>query len=414
MMKKIAIWMVALVCLVSCGDDTPTPERKKRVDIPLSKSEEVLVANNNDFAFNLFRKVAEQKQAKQNTFISPLSVTVAFSMLLNGADGETKDEIREVLGYDGMQLDEINDFYQKILEAAVDIDPQVEVAMANSIWVQNGFPVLAPFVDVNKAYYQAEVKNVDFGQSQTLDQMNRWVSQQTKGIIGKMFEPRDLQNSIIYLVNALYFKGEWSTPFEKKDTKDEPFYNIDGSETKVPMMHKTRGGFYAQNEDYALTALPYGNGAFEMFFVLPNEGVDIDKVIDGLTFDAWQECMNNYGGYCTVKLKLPRFKTGYDFQLNDILQDLGMKTAFDSQQADFSLLSQYDVYLTKAMQKAHIEVDEKGTEAVASTAVGGEVMDPGPPRPEDIMEFYIDRPFLYFIREISTGTIFFMGQIDKM
>jgi len=412
-MKKMTMMMLVVICLISCNNesDTPEPKRKQREDIPLTRAEEKIVANNNDFAFNLFRKITETNKQDHNLFISPLSVTVAFSMLNNGAASITKDEIQEALGYKDLTLDEINEFYKKILKAAVDIDPQINVSMANSIWIRNGFSVLTPFTDVNKNSYDAEVRNIDFSQPQALHEINQWVSAKTNGIIPQMLD-RIEPEQVMFLINALYFKGEWSDPFKKNATHDEVFKNGDGSTTIVPMMNKSMQGVYAGTDEYSLTMLPYGNGAFQMIFILPDEGVELSSVVADLTDSSWQECLQQNGVPCTVKLKLPRFKTNYNIELNDILKALGMQSAFD-RQADFSLISNDPIYITLAQQKAQIEVNEEGTEAVASTVVGGLVTSPGPP-PGGIAEFYMDRPFMYFIREISTNTVFFMGKIEQM
>jgi len=412
-MKKMVILMMACMCLISCSndDDGPSPKRKDRVDIPLTRGEEQIVTSNNEFAFNLFHKIAA-KEKNANPFISPLSVNIAFSMLDNGATGITKKEIEDVLGYKDCTMEEINAFYKKILDASVDIDPQVKVSMANSIWVNNGFPVLPSFTDVNKKSYDAEVKNLDFSQYETLSQINQWVSGRTNGLIPKMLDRLE-PHEVIYLINALYFKGEWFSPFQKSSTKDEYFTNLDGSKTKVPMMNRSMSGVFGGNERYSITALPYGNGAFQMVFVLPDEGVELASVIPDINDSSWQDCMLRQGVDCTIKLKMPRFKISYSIKMNEILKDMGMRSAFDSKDAEFSQLSNVPIYITTALQRAQIEVNEEGTEAAASTAVGGMVTSPGPPS-GGVAEFYMDRPFMYFIREISTGTIFFMGKIDKM
>jgi len=411
-MKKIIGMMMALLCLFSCDNDgIDGPKRKERVDIPLTKAEEGVVARNNNFAFDLFREIAK-KESNTNTFISPLSVTAVFSILNNGANGLTQEEIQEVLGYQDLSVEEINDFYLKILEAAVDIDPQVEVTLANSIWIREGFPVLEPFIQVNKKYYQAEVRNIDFSHQNAAGQINQWVSGKTNGRIPKMIDQLD-PSAIMHLINALYFNGEWEEPFDKSSTKDELFTNKDGSQINAPLMYQATYNAYATNEEYALTSLYYGNRAFEMVFLLPHEGVELSSVIAGLTNDSWQECLRLHNMPCKVKLKLPRFKVEYNVELNDVLKELGIKSAFKGD-ADFSAISNQSLFVSRSFQKTYIEVNEKGTEAAANTDAEMMLTSPGPRPEQSVAEFYMNRPFLYFLRETSTGTIFFMGKIEHL
>lgn len=411
-MKKVVGIMMALLCLLSCDNDgIDGPKRKERVDIPLTKAEEEVVARNNDFAFALFKDIV-QKESKANTFISPLSVTAVFSMLNNGANGLTQEEIQKVLGYDGFSAEEINDFYLKILEAAVDIDPQVEVTLANSIWIAEGFPVLAPFIQVNKQYYQADVRNIDFSHPKAAGQINQWVSGKTNGKIPEMIDRLDA-SAIMHLINALYFNGEWEEPFEKSSTKDELFTNKDGSQAKVPLMYQMTHNVYAANDEYALTSLYYGNRAFEMVFILPHEGIELSSVIAGLTNDSWRECLLLHSMPAKVKLKLPRFKVEYNIELNDVLKELGIRSAFNGA-ADFSAISNQPLFVSRVFQKTYIEVNEKGTEAAASTDGEMMVSSPGPLPELTVTEFYMNRPFLYFLRETSTGTVFFMGKIEHL
>lgn len=411
-MKKIVGMMLVLLCFFSCDhNEMDGPKRKERVDILLTKAEEEVVARNNDFAFELFKKIT-QKEDHTNIFISPLSVTALFSMLNNGANGVTQEEIEEVLGYKGLNKEEINDFYLKILEAAVDIDPQVEVMLANSIWIQEGFPVLTPFLQVNKTYYQADVRNINFSHPKAAGEINQWVSGKTNGKIPKMIDRLDA-SAVMHLINALYFNGEWEEPFEKSSTKEELFTNSDGSHAKVPLMFQSTHNTYAANDEYALTSLYYGNRAFQMVFLLPHEGIELSSVLAGLTDDSWQECLRLNQRACEIKLKLPRFKTESHIELNDVLMALGIKSAFDGN-ADFSSLSNQSLFVSRAFQKTYIEVNEKGTEAAAST--DGEMLmtSPGALPETRVVEFYMNRPFLYFLRETSTGTIFFMGKMTHL
>lgn len=408
-MKKLVVMMVSLLCLSACQSEDITPGKKERVDIPLTKSEVEMVSGGNDFAFNLFRKIDDSQTQPVNTFISPISVSYAFSMLNNGANGVTRKEIQQVLGNEGFTPEEVNAFCKKMMVASRDLDPQVTVETANSVWLRNNLPVLSPFTDACKQSFNAEVKNVDFAQSQTLDQINRWASDKTHGKIPFILNKLN-PDAVFYLMNALYFKGDWKEPFDKKLTKNESFTNADGNVSSVPMMNNTLTTLYFENDTYSMVYLPYGNSAFNMMVLLPHKEVTVSSVLSGLNDHSWQEMLKRPQGY-QVRLKLPRFQASYEIELNEILDDLGMHSAFDASVADFSLLSSSSSFLSLALQKAVVQVNEEGTEAAAVTVVGGDLMSPGPRPTKD---FYVDRPFIYIIQEISTGAIFFMGAIQRL
>lgn len=411
-MKKLVFALFVLCAFASCDNGDDVPRKKDRTDIPLTKSEQALADAGNDFAFSLFRQVSSSHAQPANIILSPISVNYMMSMLNNGAAGKTEEEIARTLGFEGAQPDEINAYNQKMLVASADIDPQVTVHTANSIWVRNGLNVLPAFREANESYYKAIVRNLDFSKPDALKQINDWTSKNTDGRIPKILDKIN-PNACIYLLNAIAFRGEWSTPFEISNTKKDIFTDAQGREQEVQMMNASFSGVVCEHEKYRMLSRSYGNGAFSMSILLPDEGVTNAEVIASLTGESWRLLPGNRNGY-QIHLKLPRFSTSYDIELNDVLQALGITSAFSAVDADFSKLSQASIFLSRALQKARIEVDEEGTKAEAVTLGEGWVSSPGP-RPEmQKMDFFVNRPFIYLISEYSTGAIYFIGEINRI
>ncbi|MDL2208118.1 serpin family protein [Parabacteroides sp. OttesenSCG-928-O15] len=425
-MKKISLLVFVFCMFIACGDvavkedveidkteeeTKETKETKERVDIELTKAEREMVNYNNEFAFEFFKKVHEVEKGEGNTFVSPLSLTLAFSMLNNGAAGETQKEIEETLGFAAYTTEEINDFYQKLMEASAEIDPLVTVETANSIWAHTGFPILQPFIDVNKKYYKAEIRNEDFALPATVDKINQWVSDKTHEKITDIIKELD-PDARVALINALYFLGQWDLPFDKNNTQKEAFTNYDGTKTEVDMMNKVlEKAMYDNYGDYEALSLPYGNGAFYMQVVLPKKGKTISDILASVDKRDFVH-PNGPVSVREVFLKLPKFKSEYEIDLNEIMYDLGIKKAFGD--ADFSLLSNSQLAIGLVKQKAIIEVDEAGSEAAAATTiVMVQTSEFGDETPTGPVKFHVDRPFLYMIREFSTGTIFFMGEVNE-
>lgn len=365
-------------------------------EIELTDGERQLIASNNDFAFNLFRKA----RGEESKVLSPLSITYALGMLNNGAAGQTQQEINQTLGFGEAGADAINAFCQKMLREAETLDEKTKSLIANTIFVNEGlgYSLQDDFIQKANDYYNAQPQNRDFNDGETVDVINQWASDHTEGMIPtvlnkQMFDPF----AASYLLNALYFKGMWSEPFDVTETKDELF----GRNETVPMMHKPYSETfeYADNDLYQAVNLPYGNGAYQMSIFLPREGKTIGDVLDALNGNNWQV----KGAMYKVDLKLPRFETDTNQDLVKIMSDLGMSTAF-TYDADFPYFCNVPVFISQMFQVAKIKLDEQGTEAAAVTVISGATsITPS-------AKFYANRPFLYIISEQSTGAIFFIGQ----
>ena len=366
-------------------------------EIELVEGEQELINSNNDFAFNLFRKARGDK----SKILSPLSITFALGMLNNGADGQTLKEINQTLGFGDAGADAINTFCQKMLKESNTLDEKTKALIANTIFVNEGFGyrLQEGFVDKVNAYYDAQPQNRDFDDGETMDVINQWASDHTMGMIPRVLD-EDTFNplAVSYLLNALYFKGIWSDPFKKENTKDEPF----GGGDDVPMMQKRSEDIrYAENDLYQAIRLPYGNGAYRMDVFLPREDKTIGEVLDALDGSNWQPqyLMKE------VDLKLPRFETDTYQSLERIMSDLGMPEAF-LPSAEFPYFCNVPIYISKMFQVAKIKLDEEGTEAAAVTVIEAKASS----MPSEPKRFHANRPFLYVISEQSTGAIFFIGQ----
>ena len=372
--------------------------------IELTQDEKQLVKQNNDFAFRLFSTARSIEPSSM--ILSPLSITYALGMLNNGAAGQTQEEISKVLGFG--DVDAQNEFCQKMkleLAGTAWYDP-TRLNIANTIFVNKGmgWQVKDDFAQKASQYYMANPQNRDFRDGETRDVINQWASDHTEGMIKEVLsEPEFNPRAVSYLLNAIYFKGMWSNPFEAENTREESFNGGDA----VPMMNKQEMLAYTENDVFQEVILPYGSGSYQMQVFLPRVGKTIDNVLENLASDN-SLLTSNLPSY-EVDLKLPRFETNTNIGLKNIMSELGMPTAFDPYNADFSNLCvenfDQNIYIGLMKQVAKIEVNEQGTEAAAVTIIGEYTS--GIP---ETATFYANRPFLYVIREQSTGIIIFMGQ----
>ena len=366
-------------------------------EIELAEGEQELINSNNDFAFNLFRKARGDK----SKILSPLSITFALGMLNNGADGETLKEINQTLGFGEAGADAINAFSQKMLKESNTLDEKTKALIANTIFVNEGcgYRLQEGFIDKANTFYDAQPQNRDFNDGETMDVINQWASDHTEGMIPTVLDTLTYRpDNVSYLLNALYFKGIWSSPFRKENTQDEPF----GGGDDVPMMHQEKSVRYAENDFYQAVRLPYGNGAYRMDIFLPREDKTVGEVLESLNGSNWQPKYE----YRSVDLKLPRFETDTNQGLIEIMSDLGMPSAFSVFNAEFPYFCNVPIFISQMFQVAKIKLDEEGTEAAAVTVIG-EATSGMPPVPKP---FHANRPFLYIISEQSTGAIFFIGQ----
>ena len=383
--------------LVDTGNNNLNNRDNERKYVELTTDEQTLVSNSNDFAFNLFRAAADGK----SQILSPISITYALGMLNNGAAGTTQQQINQVLGFTDAQA--VNDFCRKMLTEAPTLDKLTKVLIANTIYMNKDYQLLPDFKQKAKDYYEAEPETRDFADGQTMDVINRWASDHTEQMIQRVLNEQSFdKEAVSYLLNAIYFKGDWAQKFNKNNTRDEQFEGAG----KVPMMHQEHEFNYAECDDYQALRMPYGNGAYQMTILLPRQGKSVSDVLAGLNGKSWQNL--RYMGEALVDVKLPRFESQTDITLNDIMCRLGMPTAFDPDFAEFPNFCDTSTYIGMMKQVARIKLNEEGTEAAAVTVIGmyeTTAVDNEPRR----VEFHANRPFLYVISEQSTGAVFFIG-----
>ena len=410
-MKKMWLWVGLFGLLTACQSEEGNPlEPKERKDIVMSRSEEQMTEESTEFAFRFFNQINQSEKKEPNWMVSPLSASFALGMIANGAAGNTLAEIQQTLGFGQASLDEMNAYYRRMTNELLGLDNTTTMGIANSIWIRKGFKVYDSFVDINKKMYQAKVSSLDFSSPDAPAIINRWCSEQTNGCIEEVI--KETQASLMYLLNALYFKGVWVEKFQESATRLEDFCGENGTKSKVQMMNQTEHFRYAYEETFCMAEFPYGNEAFSMVVVLPDEGQELDGVLEQLTFENWKKLNAQMRGQA-LSVKFPKFELHYKKDLIDDMKTLGVKDAFD-EKADFSALSPAKLFLTLLEQYTYIKVDEKGTEAAAITVGGFEMMAPGPLSPSEVVPFHMNRPFAFFIKEKSTGTILFMGKITKL
>ncbi len=367
----------------------------------LTDGQRELLAKNNAFALNLFNKVS----GMDSKVISPLSVSGLMSMLANGADGETKQEILNTLGFSGGSMDEINSLYNHIIQKAGKLDPATTVSIADYIAVNKDYKLNGEFTRTINDRFKAEVQNLDFTSKKTTGIINDWCSDHTNGMIPKIIDNVE-PSAVAYLMNAIYFNGSWADKFDAKDTGLERFRGYTRDIKKVRMMHRNDEYLYTSNNIYSAVRIPYGNGTYAMTVLLPQEDKSIQEMMKTLSvkeITSLRRMMEN----CKVDLKLPKFTTEVELPLNDVISALGAPTMFSSS-ADFSRLADGNLFVSKMLQKAKIEVSEEGTKAAAVTAAIM-TMSSLAPEPRQV-EFHADRPFVYIISDSDTGAIYFIGQ----
>lgn len=415
MKRRIMIFpnpVFLLTLLVTVGQFSCQSENESKQSAPLPDAEPIVlkshyvekVKQDNTFAFDLLKTTLKQKN-EPNVFVSPLSVSMALSMTLNGAKAETFNEMRNALRISGYSLEEINDYNQAMREALLNIDPSTQINIANSIWSKQGFPFESLFIQTNQHAYAAEVNEKDFNDPNTLKLINQWCSDQTNQKIPEILDNIS-PDAIMYLINAVYFKGIWTSQFEKSQTKDLPFYAENGEKETVPTMRQEQRFNYATDAHAAYIELPYGNKAFSMIVMLPHEGKSTQDILEN---SNW----NNLSFRPEfINLELPRFKAACKYELHEaILPEMGMLNAF-TPEADFSgISSASNIYISRVIHKTYIDVNEEGTEAAAVTAVEADLTASPNPRPTD---FIVNKPFIFLIRENSTGVVLFAGKMGSV
>lgn len=407
----IFVTIAAILSSASCekGNSDLDKELPDPIKIELRGSEAEMVKSDQQFAIEFFANVFNEEAAEldKNFMISPLSLSMALAMTWNGADGETKAVMQKVLKLDGYTDQEVNEYYEKLREALLKTDPSTKLAIANSIWTNKNIKIKDDFIRLNNEYFNSTVESVDFSDANSVKLMNKWAADNTNNLITHVLDKTN-PNALMYLMNALYFKGIWTSEFNPRNTSSKPFYSEDGQTKNVDMMHQKSSFNYNENQTMQIVELPYGNQAFSMIVLLPKEGNKLADVTQELqNSNSWGNLVSGLRS-TQVDLYLPKFKTEYSRVLNDVLEKMGMGIAFEPGAADFSRMTDADAFISFVEQFTYINTDEVGTEAAAVTVVG---IEPTSYQPDRTATFNANRPFIYIIRENSTGSILFMGAV---
>jgi serpin B len=360
------------------------------------------------FGLDLFRRLADAGP-RENVIVSPLSAGLAISMLANGATDGTLAQIQQTLAT-GMGLEGLNPA-NAALAAALRTD-DLELAVANSLWAREGVPFLPSFMERNRQFYQAEVAALDFASPEAARRINDWASRSTRGRITEMVRPPLDGDLILYLMNAVYFKGRWLNEFRAAATGPRTFH-APGGDVQRPMMARTGSYGYLRGDGFQAVRLPYRGDRFAMYVLLPDAGHSLAQLRGRMTTEAWRGWMGGFGA-AEVQLVMPKYRMAVELSLNDPLQAMGMADAFSPARARFGamlpaeFLARQNAYVSQAKQKVFIEVNEEGTEAAAVTGIEMRTTSMPPPP----VSFVVDRPFILAIRDDQTGALLFVGQVN--
>ena len=402
-----------LLCLpfTACNDDVEEQSILPTMHpIELNATEKEMAAQQGDFAstlsLELYRQLGERTD---NWLVSPFSLQCALGMLSNGANGETHDEILYTLGLSQYSQEEVNAYFKKLIEGLHTVNSAITVKTSNSVWGNARVPLKEDFQKMNIENYSAMVSQLDFSDPSAVDQINAWCNQTTEGLIPSILDEVN-PTATVYLLNSLYFKARWESEFAPEKTQEGDFNTSSGKVVKADFMQTQRMAAYVENEWFTSTSLSYQSDSYVMRLILPQPEISIDQVLQALSEsdeNLWKNTI-----LADINLKMPRFTLENKMDLTPTLQALGMKKAF-SGGADFSSMSDVATYISLVQQATRLKVDEEGSEGAAVTVIEGYLSDLMRPLPEEEVDFFLDRPFLFQIIESSTGTVLFMGQVGS-
>ncbi|MDD3858878.1 MAG: serpin family protein [Bacteroidales bacterium] len=399
----ILIGILILAFLSSCKKDNNEVK-----EIELSAKQKEIVVAGNEFSLGLLQKVSEASP-DENFMISPLSVDYALAMTTNGAKNNTLDQMLTTLGFEGFEIEEFNEFFHLLMDEIVDLDSKVTLSIANSVWYRNSYTILQSFLDINQEYYDAHIASLNFDSPDAVTTINNWVSNNTNDKIPEIIDniPAD---AIMYLINAVYFYGQWKYEFDESQTQQGDFYISDDNSIQTDMMKMEAGLKYYNDASVSVVELPYGRGNFVMDIILPSSELDPAQVIASLNQQRWTEITQGLYDQ-NILLTMPKFQFEFENDLIPMLSDLGMTDLFNPNAADLSGINGTGgLYVSKVKHKTYIDVTEKGTEAAAVTAVEVSLTSVDP---NAALPVTFDHPFVFIIREKSTEVILFAGVVKN-
>ncbi len=406
-MKPINVFFVItlLFSITACSKSKNDPIQEP-TQIHLSEKAAGVITKSNQFGIQLFKAVALDDQ-ETNLMISPLSASVALTILLNGCDAETYNQIRDMLGFDGLSTNEINTAYNSLVQQLLAADPSTQLALANAVWYRNNYSFHKSYLQSMQTNFDAHIEALDFESPMAPQKINQWASDNTHGKITHVIDqiPED---AVMFLMNALYFKGSWIEKFKTENTHNSHFTLDNSSVINIPTMHGSIPAKGIYSDDFKAIELFYGRKNFSMIIVVPNAG--LNAFIQSATPETWDSittAMDEEIIQTDIDVSLPKFTFAYEKQLNDQLKTLGMTDAFEPMLANLSKISDESLFVSFVKQDTFVEVNEEGTEAAAVTTIGVTLTSVGDIPPQ----FIIDKPFVFAIREQTTNTLLFIGQV---
>jgi serine protease inhibitor len=402
----IILCLLGFAGLSSCSKEPGQEPDLTPKNLELTAKGAEVIAYGNEFGVELFTKVAQVEN--KNFMLSPLSASAALTMLLNGCAGDTYYQLKGTLKYpETMTISEVNEVYKSLVAQLLAIDPKVKLALANAIFYRHGFSVKNPFLSTMDTDFDAEIAGLDFSLTSSLATINKWASDNTNGKIPKVLDEIS-GDAVMFIMNALYFKGDWSYQFEKDLTSDRAFYTDGSNSVDVSTMKGDIGSKVTTGAGYRAIELPYGQTNFTMVVIVPAGTLpDFTASLDAEKWNTITSAFDDQEKYGELTVFMPKFKFSYEKILNDHLKSMGMIDAFNPDLADLSGISDESIYVSFVKQNTFVEVDEKGTEAAAVTTIGLSNTSL-PPQPQ---VFAIDKPFVFAIRERTTNTLLFIGQV---
>jgi serpin B len=382
--------------VVACASSDHSESNEEPVNIKVSEK----------FATNFFKLAA--KKPDSNVVVSPYSVSTALSMAYNGAGSKTKTEMQTVLDYTGLSDEAVNQQNSSLYKSLMHVNPSSELTVANAMFANKNFEFIKAFMDSNQKYYGAKLETLDFADLSTVNRINNWVKDNTKSKIPSILD-KVAPDAILYLVNAVYFKGVWLDEFKKEETQQTEFKLNNGTKKTVEMMNRSAKMSYFAGNNFQAVMLPYKDNRLQMCIFLPDKKSNITAFINNLTPESWSEWREQFRKE-EGHLGLPRFKVEYKTELSDVLKAAGMPCAFEDNCADFKKMIEQNAMISRVLHKTYLEVNEKGTEAAAATAIEMSVTS-APMNPKPPFEMICDRPFVVAIRDEKTNAILFVGAI---
>lgn len=412
-MRKLPMILFILM-ITGCGTAEPNMNSgslKISKDVKYGEADyQKIIEPSNELGWKLLPAVEPNEEG--NRFISSPSLFMALSMVYNGADDVTEEEISNVLEVPGMDAKELNQANASLMNQLASDSEAIQLSIGNSIWLNESYQFQADFAKNNEDYFNAKIEEIDVTDSESVDRINGWVEVSTNGKIKEMMEAPLDPRLVTVLLNAIYFKGDWQYPFDEEETSEQDFHLADGSLKKMPLMTLSEELPYLETDDFQAVTLPYGEEEMAMKVFLPKEGSslgDFEESLTGENWDKWKKAFGEIEG----TLRLPKFQLEYEVEMNDALKGLGMASAFDRFTAEFPQMvkkEDEELFISKVKQKTFLDINEKGTEAAAATSI--EIVEESGSS-ELPFEMKVDRPFFITIEDMETGLILFMGAIEE-